>query len=38
MANIKSKARDSLSGGCLSLFGLPFFIAGLFLAGLYFRG
>lgn len=27
-----------MSGGCLSLFGLPFLLAGLFLSGLYFRG
>ncbi|MES2659552.1 MAG: DUF3592 domain-containing protein [Verrucomicrobiota bacterium] len=34
----KSKAPGQLAGGCLSLFGLPFFVAGLFLSGLYFRG
>ncbi|MEO5716268.1 MAG: DUF3592 domain-containing protein [Luteolibacter sp.] len=33
-------AKDSkeMAGGCLSLFGLPFFLAGLFLSGLYFSG
>lgn len=32
----KSKSTKELPGGCLSLFGLPFFLAGLFLSGLYF--
>lgn len=34
----KSKSTKELSSGCLSLFGLPFFAAGLFLSGLYFHG
>lgn len=38
MAKFKSKAPSQLSGGCLSLFGLPFLLAGLFLAWLYFSG
>lgn len=33
-----SKAPKELSSGCLSLFGLPFMIAGLFMTGLYFHG
>lgn len=32
----KSKTTKELSSGCLSLFGLPFLLAGLFLSGLYF--
>lgn len=32
----KSKSTKELPGGCLSLFGLPFLLAGLFLSGLYF--
>ena len=32
----KSKSTKELSSGCLSLFGLPFLLAGLFLSGLYF--
>lgn len=32
----KSKSTKELSGGCLSLFGLPFLLAGLFMSGLYF--
>ncbi|MGD9419744.1 MAG: DUF3592 domain-containing protein [Verrucomicrobiota bacterium JB025] len=31
------KARE-LSGGCLSVFGLPFLAAGLFMTGMYFKG
>ena len=38
MAKFKSKATSQLSGGCLSLFGLPFLAAGLFLTGLCFHG
>lgn len=33
-----SKAPKELSSGCLSLFGLPFMIAGLFMTGFYFHG
>ena len=38
MGKVKAKASDSLAGGCLSLFGLPFLIGGIFLSGIYFRG
>ena len=34
----KSKGAKNLSGGCLSLFGLPFLAAGLFMTGMYFSG
>ena len=34
----QSTSSKEMSGGCLSLFGLPFLVAGLFLAGLYFHG
>lgn len=34
----KRKSSNELSGGCLSLFGLPFLVAGLFMSGLYFSG
>jgi len=33
-----SKAPKELSTGCVSLFGLPFMLAGLFMTGLYFHG
>lgn len=33
-----SKAPKELSSGCVSLFGLPFMLAGLFMTGLYFKG
>lgn len=32
------KSSKALSGGCLTLFGLPFLAAGLFMSGLYFSG
>ena len=32
------KSSNELSGGCLSLFGLPFLVAGLALSGVYFWG
>lgn len=34
----QTKAPKELSSGCLSLFGLPFMLAGLFMTGLYFNG
>jgi hypothetical protein len=34
----KRKSSKELSGGCLSLFGLPFLVAGLFMSGIYFSG
>ena len=34
----QTKAPKELSNGCLSLFGLPFMLAGLFMTGLYFKG
>lgn len=34
----KRNPTKELSGGCLSLFGLPFLAAGLFLSGVYFSG
>ncbi len=34
----KRNSTKELSGGCLSLFGLPFLAAGLFMSGLYFSG
>ena len=34
----RSKPTKDLSGGCLSLFGLPFLAAGLLISGLYFLG
>ena len=34
----KRNSSKELSGGCLSLFGLPFLAAGLFMSGLYFSG
>ena len=34
----KPSRLNSLSGGCLSLFGLPFLIAGLVLTVIYFNG
>jgi hypothetical protein len=34
----KSKSNHEMAGGCLALFGLPFFAAGLFMSGLYFSG
>lgn len=33
-----SKSSNSLSGGCLTLFGLPFLAAGLAITGIYFLG
>ncbi len=33
----KLKTSKTLGGGCLSLFGLPFLLAGLFMSGLYFK-
>lgn len=35
---MRSHSSKELSGGCLSLFGMPFFCAGLFLTYLYFSG
>ncbi len=34
----RSKSSKELSGGCLSLFGLPFLAGGLVMSGLYFAG
>ena len=34
----KNSTTKQLSGGCLTLFGLPFLCAGLFMSGLYFHG
>jgi hypothetical protein len=34
----KRGSSKQLSGGCLSLFGLPFFAAGIFMSWLYFSG
>ena len=34
----RSKSVKALSGGCLTLFGLPFLAAGLFMTWLYFSG
>jgi hypothetical protein len=34
----KIRPAKQLTGGCLSLFGLPFLAAGLFISGLYFSG
>jgi len=34
----KKSAKTHLAGGCLALFGLPFFAAGMFLTWLHFSG
>jgi len=34
----KRKKQNDLSGGCLSLFGLPFLVAGIVLSAIYFNG
>jgi hypothetical protein len=34
----KRRSANQLSGGCLSLFGLPFLAAGIFMSWLYFSG
>lgn len=34
----KRKKQNELSGGCLSLFGLPFLVAGIVISALYFNG
>lgn len=38
MPRKQKKEPKELPSGCLSLFGLPFLVAGLFLAGIYFNG
>jgi len=38
MARFNPNKAQELKGGCLSLFGLPFLVAGLFICWLYFSG
>lgn len=38
MAKLKPKSGNIMTGGCLSLFGMPFLCAGLVMAGMYFNG